>query len=347
MDDNARPLRANIVDECLQSEDIIRMDWPAYSPDLNPIEHVWNMLGRRIAARNLPPPSPDAIGIAESGSSADNLRFFPLKVYKSYSLGRSRQIASGIVIFIKNDLTSEPLLKHAMTSSDSLEEIELRVWKRNIGYRVSFLFSPPRNKSDLNSLIHDWNKHSFILGDFNAHSTRWGYVQNCPVGNLVEDFIDTNEIDFIENSTASPTFLSYRGASSRPDLLLAHPNLTPFVYHHLIQATGGAGHKILSVIISNPGETHAFRVTRWNLKKADWGKYASLLNTLLGNCLLDLNNDKALDKIITTILACANVCIPKGHIINGKPFWNVKLQTVKKKKDLERDRAGLLKIAYR
>ncbi|GFX80838.1 transposable element Tcb1 transposase [Trichonephila clavipes] len=40
MDDNARPHRANIVDECLQSEDITRIDWPAYSPDLNPIEHV-------------------------------------------------------------------------------------------------------------------------------------------------------------------------------------------------------------------------------------------------------------------------------------------------------------------
>ncbi|GFX64498.1 transposable element Tc3 transposase [Trichonephila clavipes] len=53
-DDNALPHRANIVDECLQSEDIIHMDWPAYSPDLNPIEHVWDMLGRRITARQPP-----------------------------------------------------------------------------------------------------------------------------------------------------------------------------------------------------------------------------------------------------------------------------------------------------
>ncbi|GFT62296.1 DDE_3 domain-containing protein [Trichonephila clavipes] len=51
MDDNARLHRANIADECLQSEDITRMDWPAYSPDLNQIEHVWDMLGRRISAR--------------------------------------------------------------------------------------------------------------------------------------------------------------------------------------------------------------------------------------------------------------------------------------------------------
>ncbi|GFX51752.1 DDE_3 domain-containing protein [Trichonephila clavipes] len=55
MDDIARPQRANIVDECLQSEDINRMDWPAYSPDLKPIEHVWDMLGRRISHRQPPP----------------------------------------------------------------------------------------------------------------------------------------------------------------------------------------------------------------------------------------------------------------------------------------------------
>ncbi|KFM76884.1 Transposable element Tcb1 transposase, partial [Stegodyphus mimosarum] len=55
MDDKARPHRANIVRECLQSEDITRMDWLAFSPDLTPVERVWDMLGRRVAARQPPP----------------------------------------------------------------------------------------------------------------------------------------------------------------------------------------------------------------------------------------------------------------------------------------------------
>ncbi|GFX94941.1 transposable element Tc3 transposase [Trichonephila clavipes] len=55
IDDNAPCHHTVAAEQLLESEDIERMDWPARSSDLNPIEHVWGFLGRRLAARTLPP----------------------------------------------------------------------------------------------------------------------------------------------------------------------------------------------------------------------------------------------------------------------------------------------------
>ena len=54
MDDNARPHRSRAVTAYLQSEAVTSVPWPAMNPDLNPIEHVSDMLGRRMQAREPP-----------------------------------------------------------------------------------------------------------------------------------------------------------------------------------------------------------------------------------------------------------------------------------------------------
>lgn len=49
--DNARPHVARLCTQFLEAEGIQVLDWPPYSPDMSPIEHLWDVLDRRVRDR--------------------------------------------------------------------------------------------------------------------------------------------------------------------------------------------------------------------------------------------------------------------------------------------------------
>ena len=51
MHDNARPHVARICLQFLNRNNINILPWPAVSLDMNPIEHIWDYLGRKVRAR--------------------------------------------------------------------------------------------------------------------------------------------------------------------------------------------------------------------------------------------------------------------------------------------------------
>ena len=51
MHDNARPHVARTCRQFLNRNNVNVLLWPAVSPDMNLIEHIWDYLGRKVQAR--------------------------------------------------------------------------------------------------------------------------------------------------------------------------------------------------------------------------------------------------------------------------------------------------------
>nr|CAH7733519.1 unnamed protein product [Callosobruchus chinensis] len=83
MDDNARPHQQDLV-----NGNIARLEWPAMSPDLNPIEHVWNYVSTAIFKRNNPPRSTQEHIVAAT-EEWDNI---PQEVINNLIIGMHRHV---------------------------------------------------------------------------------------------------------------------------------------------------------------------------------------------------------------------------------------------------------------
>ena len=86
-DDNAGPHLAGLVDDFLAWSGVVRMDWPACSPDLNPIEHFWDHLERQVREnRPLPATLPALLGLLQQEWLA-----IPQAVLRRYAMSVRRR----------------------------------------------------------------------------------------------------------------------------------------------------------------------------------------------------------------------------------------------------------------
>ncbi|KAJ4425489.1 hypothetical protein ANN_28107, partial [Periplaneta americana] len=50
--DNAKAHSASVTRDFLRENEIEVMEWPAISPDFNPIQHLWGLLDRKVRNRH-------------------------------------------------------------------------------------------------------------------------------------------------------------------------------------------------------------------------------------------------------------------------------------------------------
>lgn len=96
-----------------------------------------------------------------------------------------------------NNISYSPISYHGL-----LQVTAIRVSLNNDVTVCSIYITPKYslNMSELNALFHQLPFLIFLLGDINGTSIHWGYSSSNPCGNLVANFIATNDLYRINDS---------------------------------------------------------------------------------------------------------------------------------------------------
>ena len=111
----------------------------------------------------------------------------------------------GSAIYVKPELV---ITSTSMTENNDIE-ILLTV---NIGsIAITYAYKPPHKQFQFdNQDSMDYNNINVVIGEFNSHSTTWGYNSTYENGDLVEEWSDANHLSLIHDPKLPSSFNSSR-----------------------------------------------------------------------------------------------------------------------------------------
>lgn len=192
----------------------------------------------------------------------------------------------------------------------------------------------------VNGLINV-NRKTIVIGDFNAHSQKWGYKDRNLAGDAVEDFLGSNNLELVFDKQDKPTFLHYSGVSSNPDLLMVSTDIIDTTHRTVIEDSG-SGHRMVMANI----DLTMYRASRpcnrvsWNFRKANWPAFEDFLENRLDESKINFNQHpgKIVNDVNSIINDAARRFIPRGRQV-FRSFWNDNLTELKRERDKLRDKA--------
>ena len=94
----------------------------------------------------------------------------------------------GSAIYVKPDLV--------ITSTSMTENNDIEILTVNVGsITITSVYKPPTRQFQFdNPDSLDYNNTNVVIGDFNSHSTTWGYNNTDENGDLVEEWSDAHQL---------------------------------------------------------------------------------------------------------------------------------------------------------
>lgn len=250
---------------------------------------------------------------------------FSVRGYQVYRQDREGRAKGGVAILVKNSI---PAQEFTINTNDQAEIHGVNIKVDNRQLKIINVYCPQDKELSLDHMIIS-EELSLIVGDFNSHSEAWGYPESDRRGEEVEDWQIEKNLLLLNDPDDTPTFFSRRWlTSTTPDLAFATNDVSRKSTRMVLEQLGGSDHKPVKISIDmnfKPHQAKAF--PRWNFKRANWEKFATLTDQLA-----DGIRDKRehLNKKVRTlnqhILKAARESIPRGARRNYRPYWTEELQ---------------------
>ena len=174
----------------------------------------------------------------------------------------------GSAVFVSKNYTCEST---SVSSTDNIEIIQVQL----SGVSVTSFYKPPNEQFEF-SCNTTQTSTQVIIGDFNSHSTQWGYRSTNEDGTLVERWAESNLLSLIHDAKQPKSFHSARWQQCyNPDLSFVSTSIAHHSEKIVMDVIHRTQHRPIGIKIKaavTPQQVPFRR--RYNFKKADWEGYA-------------------------------------------------------------------------
>lgn len=217
----------------------------------------------------------------------------------------------GSAVFVRENLSCKADI---LKLSEDIEILTIEL--ANIA--VTSIYKPPTTNFAFDPDAFGSCPNRVIIGDFNSHSTLWGYSETNADGHLVENWAENNSLQLIHDAKLPPSFNSGRWQRGyNPDLIFVSSHMRENCTKGVLQPIPKSQHRPIILKIGaavKPRETVFKR--RFNFQKANWTLFARDLDSVVRTIEPKLEN---YDIFVEQVKRISRNYIPRGCRVNYIP----------------------------
>ena len=186
------------------------------------------------------------------------------------------------------------------------------------GISVTSVYKPPGERFSFHQPLTARDQHQVIIGDFNSHSSTWGYATTNTDGELVEDWAENQILRLIHDPKLPSSFYSGRWRRGyNPDIIFATNRIAGCCNKIVMEPVSRSQHRPIGVQVNAAitVQTVPFR-RRFNLRKANWEQYAYQLDAAVENIPATA---ECYDQFVNALRKVARKNTPRGCRRNYVP----------------------------